>query len=63
MVPRGTAANYLRWKSHRAGAGKLSVIRRRQAVSDFVEHTRRQLTDLFRPYDPGHAQPQSAQSV
>ena len=42
---------------------EISSGRRRQAVSDFVEHTRRQLTDLFRPYDPEHAQSQSAHSV
>jgi hypothetical protein len=35
--------------------GKLIVLTRLQAVSDLVEYTRDQLTDLFRPYDPQHA--------
>ena len=36
-------------------AGNLVVLTRLQAVSDLVEHTRAQLTDLFRPHDPEHA--------
>jgi hypothetical protein len=34
--------------------GKLIVLTRLQAVSDLVDYTRDQLTDLFRPYDPQH---------
>ena len=36
-------------------AGNLVVLTRLQAVSDLVEHTRQQLTELFRPHDPEHA--------
>src|ERR1041384_2233547 len=36
-------------------AGNLVVLTRLQAVSDLVEHTRAQLTELFRPHDPEHA--------
>lgn len=32
--------------------GKLIVLTRLQAVSDLVDYTRDQLTELFRPYDP-----------
>jgi hypothetical protein len=35
--------------------GNLIVLTRLQAVSDLVDYTREQLTDLFRPYDPLHA--------
>jgi hypothetical protein len=35
--------------------GKLIVLTRLQAVTDLVEYTRDQLTELFRPYDPEHA--------
>lgn len=35
--------------------GHLVVLTRLQAVSDFVEHTRRELTELFLPHDPEHA--------
>jgi hypothetical protein len=36
-------------------AGKLIVLTRLQAVSDLVDYTRDQLTELFSPYDPQHA--------
>src|SRR6201994_2901435 len=36
-------------------AGDLVILTRLQAVRDFVEHTRQQLTELFAPYDPEHA--------
>jgi hypothetical protein len=32
------------------------VILKRLRVGDFVEYTREQLTELFRPYDPEHSQ-------
>ena len=35
--------------------GNLVVLTRLGAVADFVEYTRDQLTELFRPYDPEHA--------
>ncbi len=35
--------------------GKLIVLTRLQAVSDLVDYTRDQLTELFAPYDPQHA--------
>jgi hypothetical protein len=35
--------------------GNLVVLTRLQAVSDFVEHTRQQLAELFGPVDPEHA--------
>jgi hypothetical protein len=34
--------------------GKLIVLTRLQAVSDLVDYTREQLTDLFAPYEPEH---------
>jgi hypothetical protein len=34
--------------------GKLIVLTRLQAVSDLVDYTRDQLSELFRPYDPQH---------
>ncbi len=36
-------------------AGNLVVLTRLRAVSDFVEYTRDQLAELFRPHDPEHA--------
>ena len=35
-------------------AGNLVLLTRLRSVSDFVEHTREQLTELFRPHDPEH---------
>jgi hypothetical protein len=35
--------------------GNLVVLTRLNAVNEFVEHTREQLTELFSPYDPEHA--------
>ncbi len=35
--------------------GKLIVLTQLQAVSDLVDYTREQLTELFAPYDPEHA--------
>jgi hypothetical protein len=35
--------------------GDLVILTRLQAVRDFVEHTRQQLTELFDPYDPEYA--------
>jgi hypothetical protein len=35
--------------------GNLVVLTRIRAVADFVEYTRDQLAELFRPYDPEHA--------
>ena len=35
--------------------GNLVVLTRLRAVSDFVEHTRQQLAELFGPHDPEHA--------
>ena len=35
--------------------GNLVVLTRLRAVSNFVEYTRDQLTQLFSPYDPEHA--------
>jgi hypothetical protein len=35
--------------------GKLIVLTRLQAVSDLVDYTREQLTELFAPYEPEHA--------
>jgi hypothetical protein len=35
--------------------GNLIVLTKLQAVSDFVEYTREQLTQLFAPHDPEHA--------
>ena len=35
--------------------GNLVVMTRLKAVSELVEYTRQQLTDLFEPYDPEHA--------
>jgi hypothetical protein len=35
--------------------GNLVILTRLQAVSDFVDYTRDQLTELFSPYDPEHA--------
>ena len=35
--------------------GKLIVLTRLQAVSDLVDYTRDQLTELFSPYEPEHA--------
>jgi hypothetical protein len=36
-------------------AGNLFIMTRLRAVSEFVEYTREQLTELFKPYDPEHA--------
>jgi hypothetical protein len=36
-------------------AGNLIILTRLQAVSEFVEHTREQLTELFSPHDPEQA--------
>ena len=36
-------------------AGDLVILTRLQALNDFVEYTREQLTELFKPYDPEHA--------
>jgi len=36
-------------------AGNLVVLTRLQSVADFVDHTREQLTELFKPHDPEHA--------
>ena len=38
--------------------GNLVILTRLQAVADFVEYTRDQLTELFRPHDPEHAHEQ-----
>jgi hypothetical protein len=35
-------------------AGNLVVLTRLQALSDFVDYTREELTELFKPYDPEH---------
>ena len=35
--------------------GNLVILTRLKAVSEFVEHTREQLTELFKPHDPEHA--------
>jgi hypothetical protein len=35
-------------------AGNLVVLTRLRALDDFVEYTRNELTELFRPYDPEH---------
>jgi Phytanoyl-CoA dioxygenase (PhyH) len=34
--------------------GNLVVLTRLQALSDFVDYTREELTELFKPYDPEH---------
>jgi hypothetical protein len=49
--PEGSAAQ-LRQKIY---DGNLVVLTRLEAVSQFVDHTRQQLTELFRPYDPEQA--------
>ena len=36
-------------------AGNLVILTRLQALHDFVEYTRYELTELFRPHDPEHA--------
>jgi hypothetical protein len=51
LDPGGSAAD-LRQKLY---DGNLVVLTRLQAVSDFVEHTRQQLAELFSPYDPEDA--------
>ena len=33
-------------------AGHLVILTRLQALRDFVEYTREELTELFQPYDP-----------
>jgi len=33
-------------------AGNLVILTRMQALADFVEYTREELTELFKPYDP-----------
>jgi hypothetical protein len=35
-------------------AGNLVILTRLQALGDFVDYTREELTELFRPYDPEH---------
>ena len=35
-------------------AGNLVILTRLQALKDFVEYTRDELTELFEPYDPEH---------
>ena len=35
-------------------AGNLVILTRLQALSDFVEYTRDELTELFKPHDPEH---------
>ena len=35
--------------------GNLIILTRLKSVSDFVDHAREQLTELFRPHDPEHA--------
>jgi hypothetical protein len=35
-------------------AGNLVILTRLQALSDFVDYTREELTELFRPHDPEH---------
>ena len=34
--------------------GNLVILTRLQALSDFVDYTREQLTELFKPHDPEH---------
>jgi len=36
-------------------AGNLIILTRLRAVGDFVDYTREQLTELFKPHDPEHA--------
>src|SRR5437016_8280814 len=35
-------------------AGNLVILTRLQALRDFVDYTRGELTELFRPHDPEH---------
>ena len=35
-------------------AGHLVILTRLQALSDFVDYTREELTELFKPHDPEH---------
>src|SRR5260370_12373184 len=35
-------------------AGNLVILTRLRALNDFVEYTREELTELFRPHDPEH---------
>ncbi|HMG64910.1 MAG TPA: hypothetical protein VK599_18350, partial [Streptosporangiaceae bacterium] len=35
--------------------GNLIILTRLKSVSDFVDHAREQLTELFKPHDPEHA--------
>src|SRR5581483_11477487 len=50
--PDGVHADKLRQIIY---GGNLVVLTRLQAVSNFVEYTRDQLTQLFQPHDPEHA--------
>ena len=34
--------------------GNLVILTRLRALSDFVDYTREELTELFKPYDPEH---------
>ncbi len=36
-------------------SGNLAILTRLRALADFVEYTREELTELFKPYDPEHA--------
>ncbi len=51
FVDPALSADELRQKLY---DGHLVVLTRLQAVADFVEHTREQLTSLFAPHDPEH---------
>ena len=50
-VDPGVPADELRQQLY---AGNLVILTRLQALSDFVEYTREELTELFKPYDPEH---------
>src|SRR5215475_3876561 len=52
FVDPGVPADELRQALY---GGNLVILTRLRAVSDFVEYTRDQLTELFKPYDPEHA--------
>jgi hypothetical protein len=52
VVDPAVSGDDLRQQIH---AGNLVILTRLRALNDFVEYTREELTELFRPHDPEHA--------
>jgi hypothetical protein len=55
LIDPEVAADELRQRLY---SGNLVILTRLQALSDFVEYTRDELAELFKPYDPEHVHEQ-----